>query len=78
MILPGSAARLVLERLRAGAVAARPPIRYDSDAASGPVRSYYRARSRVPAVLGSLWGAGVTVFRRSAPAIRRLPGSCRR
>ena len=59
MILPGSAARLVLERLRAGAVAARPPIRYDSDAASWLVRSYYRARSRVPAVLGSLWGAGV-------------------
>lgn len=59
VILPGSAARLVLERLRAGAVAARPPIRYDSDAASWLVRSYYRARSRVPAVLGSLWGAGV-------------------
>jgi glycosyltransferase involved in cell wall biosynthesis len=59
VILPGSAARRVLHRLRAGAVAARPPIRYDSEAASAPVRSYYRARSRVPAVLGSLWGAGV-------------------
>ena len=59
VVLPGSAARLVLERLRAGAVAARPPIRYDSEASSAPVRSYYRARSRVPAVLGSLWGAGV-------------------
>jgi glycosyltransferase involved in cell wall biosynthesis len=59
VILPGSAARRVLHRLRAGAVAARPPIRYDSGASSAPVRSYYRARSRVPAVLGSLWGAGV-------------------
>jgi glycosyltransferase involved in cell wall biosynthesis len=59
VILPGSAARRVLHRLRAGAVAARPPIRYDAEAASAPVRSYYRARSRVPAVLGSLWGAGV-------------------
>ena len=59
VVLPGSAARLVLERLRAGAVAARPPIRYDSEASSALVRSYYRARSRVPSVLGSLWGAGV-------------------
>lgn len=59
VMLPGSAARRVLQRLRAGAVAARPPIRYDSEASSVPVRSYYRARSRVPAVLGSLWGAGV-------------------
>jgi hypothetical protein len=59
VVVPGAAARLVLERLRAGALAARPPIRYDSSEASAPVRSYYRARSRVPAVLGSLWGAGV-------------------
>jgi hypothetical protein len=59
VMLPGPAARVVLERLRAGAVAARPPVRYESGGASAPVRSYYRARSRVPAVLGSLWGAGV-------------------
>ena len=59
VVLPGSAARVVLERLRSGALAARPPIRYEASGASAPVRSYYRARSRVPAVLGSLWGAGV-------------------
>jgi glycosyltransferase involved in cell wall biosynthesis len=59
VVLRGSAARAVLERLRAGALAARPPVRYDSSASSGPVRSYYRARSRLPALLGSLWGAGV-------------------
>jgi glycosyltransferase involved in cell wall biosynthesis len=59
VVLPGAAARVLLERLRAGAVAGRPPIRYDSVGASAPVRSYYRARSRVSAVLGSLWGAGV-------------------
>jgi glycosyltransferase involved in cell wall biosynthesis len=59
VILPGSSARLVLERLQRGAVAARPPILYDSRGSSAPVRSYFRARSRVPAVLGSLWGAGV-------------------
>jgi glycosyltransferase involved in cell wall biosynthesis len=59
VVLPGPTARRVLERLRAGAVAARPPVRYDASRASAPVRAYYRARSRVPAVLGSLWGAGV-------------------
>jgi glycosyltransferase involved in cell wall biosynthesis len=57
--LPGSAARRVLERLHEGAIAARPPIRYDAEASSPPVRGYYRARSNLPAVLGSLWGAGV-------------------
>ena len=59
VVLPGSSACAVLERLRDGAVAARPPIRYDSSRSSAPVRSYYRARSRVPALLESLWGAGV-------------------
>jgi glycosyltransferase involved in cell wall biosynthesis len=59
VVMQGAAALMVLERLRAGAVAARPPIRYDSRGSSAPVRSYYRARSRVPAVLFSLWGAGV-------------------
>jgi glycosyltransferase involved in cell wall biosynthesis len=59
VVLPGMSARAVLSTLRAGAVAARPPIRYDAGAATAPVRRYYRARSRVPALLGSLWGAGV-------------------
>jgi glycosyltransferase involved in cell wall biosynthesis len=57
--LTGPAARRVLQRLQDGAIAARPPIRYDADGSSAAVRRYYRARSRLPAVLGSLWGAGV-------------------
>ena len=59
VMLPGSSARVVLQRLGNDAVAARPPLRYDSSQASAAVRGYYRARSRVPAVLKSLWGAGV-------------------
>lgn len=59
VVLQGSAARRVLERLAQGALAARPPILYDSSRSSALVRRYYRARSRVPAVLGSLWGAGM-------------------
>lgn len=59
VVLGAAAARRVLERLSAGAVAARPPIRYDSSRSSALVRSYYRARTRIPAVMGSLWGAGV-------------------
>jgi glycosyltransferase involved in cell wall biosynthesis len=57
--LDGASARIVAQRLRDGAVAARPPLLYDSSRSSAPVRSYYRARSRIPAVLRSLWGAGV-------------------
>lgn len=59
VVLYGSSALAVVGRLRAGAIAARPPIRYDSSRSSPSVRSYYRARSRMPSVLKSLWGAGV-------------------
>jgi glycosyltransferase involved in cell wall biosynthesis len=59
VVLCGASALAVADRLRAGAVAARPPIRYDSSRSSRSVRSYYRARSRMPSVLKSLWGAGV-------------------
>jgi len=59
VVLSGAAARRVLERLSAGAMAARPPIQYDSSRSSASVRSYYRARAHIPAVMGSLWGAGI-------------------
>jgi len=59
IVLSGTAARAVLKRLAAGSPAARPPLRYDTSRSSALVRSYFRARSRMPAVLGSLWGAGV-------------------
>ncbi|GIH12937.1 glycosyltransferase [Rugosimonospora africana] len=68
VVLPPDAARQVLSRLSAGGsrsgrrgaapLAGRPPVRYDAAGATLPVRRYYRARSRIPAVLGSLWGAG--------------------
>ena len=57
--LPGASARRVAERLRDGAVAARPPVVYCSSESSAAVRRYFRARSRMPSVLGHLWGAGV-------------------
>lgn len=59
VVLPGESARRVLVRLAGGAIAARPPLCYDSSRSSAIVRSYYRARSRLPAVLRGLWGAGV-------------------
>ena len=59
VVLTAVAARRVLECLRSGpALAARPPIKYDIEHSSPLVRSYYRARAGVPAVMGSLWGAG--------------------
>ena len=59
VVLSGPAARAVLERLAAGSFAARPRLQYDTSRSSALVRSYFRARSRMPAVLGCLWGAGV-------------------
>ena len=57
--LSGASALAVIDRLNRGAVAARPRVRYDSSRSSRAVRRYYRARSRLPGVLNSLWGAGV-------------------
>ena len=60
VIISSASARQVLERLQVGpALAARPPISYETGRSAPLVRSYYRARVRVPAVMGSLWGAGV-------------------
>jgi glycosyltransferase involved in cell wall biosynthesis len=58
--LSSEAARQTLRALSDGpALAARPPISYDWSGSALLVRSYYRARSRMPAVLNSVWGAGV-------------------
>jgi hypothetical protein len=60
VIITGTVATAVLGRLATdGAVAARPPFRYDTSHSSALVRRYYRARAAVPAVMGSIWGAGV-------------------
>jgi glycosyltransferase involved in cell wall biosynthesis len=63
VVLAPQTARIVLDRLRddgdGAPPAGRPPARYDASGSSLLVRRYYRARSRIPAVLGSLWGAGV-------------------
>jgi glycosyltransferase involved in cell wall biosynthesis len=60
VVLSAMSARLVIDRLRTDSVlAARPPISYDTSGADLLVRSYYRARARVPSLMNSLWGAGV-------------------
>ena len=49
----------VLDRLTVGDVlAARPVARMNADGASILVRSYYRARARLPQLHSSLWGGG--------------------
>ena len=56
---PPAAVLAVAEELTRGpALAARPPARYDVDAASAPVRWYYAARARMPSLHRALWGAG--------------------
>jgi hypothetical protein len=44
---------------RDGALAARPPLVYDTSSSSWIVRRFHRARVELPAVMGSLWGAGL-------------------
>ena len=57
--ISAAAVLAVLDRLAQGDVlAARPDSRYDSDGASALVRSYYRARGRIPQHKLAMWGAG--------------------
>jgi len=54
------AVRAVFDSLNTGPyLAARPAYRYDTAGASGSVKAYYRARTRIPANSQGLWGAGV-------------------
>ena len=48
--------------------AARPPIAYDTDRSSWPVRRYYAARNRMPSVMNAMWGGGVYALNRAARA----------
>ena len=70
VVLKGGAAQVVLERLRAGGDRrpASSPLRERRRLA--PVRSYYQARSRIPAVLGSLRGPGSAASQPPASTLR--------
>jgi glycosyltransferase involved in cell wall biosynthesis len=57
--ISGEAVCAVLEVLRAGSLlAARPSAVYDLQRANPVIRSYYRARNRIPSLQRGLWGAG--------------------
>ena len=57
--MDGRSAVAVLTALRDGAIAARPPFRYDTTGASRLVQRFYRQRIRLPSVHAELCGAGV-------------------
>ncbi|MFT3852374.1 MAG: glycosyltransferase [Ilumatobacteraceae bacterium] len=57
--VPGSSALATLRAMRDGAVAARPPLTYDTSGAAWLVRRYYAARRRLRSVTTDLCGAGV-------------------
>jgi glycosyltransferase involved in cell wall biosynthesis len=60
VLVSGTAVHAVLEHLsRPGALAARPPLVFATSSSSWVVRRFYRARAQIPAVMGSLWGAGM-------------------
>ncbi len=54
VVLTGRMADDVLTALRDGAVAARPPVRFDTSASSAIVRSFYRARTKLPTLMQEL------------------------
>lgn len=67
-----TALRMVLDRLDRGDVlAVRPAFRYDDSGASWQVKSFYRARRRMPSTNRALWGAGAYAL--SEEGHRRLP-----
>ena len=69
VLVSGRSLEAVFRRLEDGeALAARPPLVYDSSTSSWVVRRFYRARCELPAVLGSLWGAGMYVLSASGRA----------
>lgn len=58
VVLTARAAIDVLTALGNGAIAGRPPHRFDASHASLPVRRWYAVRERLPSITGALWGAG--------------------
>ena len=64
-----SALRMTFERLnQPGALSARPAFEYDTTGASWAVRSFYRARRRLPSTNSALWGAGAYAMSASGRA----------
>ncbi|WPR66103.1 glycosyltransferase family 2 protein [Glutamicibacter protophormiae] len=60
-----TAVRMVFQHLSDGPnLAARPAFVYDDGAATWPVRSFYRARRRLPSTTRALWGAGAYALSR--------------
>ena len=59
VVLTARAARDVLTALTEGpALAARPPILFDTSGAHWAVRTWYAIRRRLPSIQNALWGAG--------------------
>lgn len=56
--LTGRAALATVRALEQGAVAGRPPHRFDTRGASWVVRRWYAVRERLPSIQTALWGAG--------------------
>ncbi|GAB3041616.1 hypothetical protein GCM10027052_24260 [Parafrigoribacterium mesophilum] len=59
VVMTAAAALAVMDALgRGDALAARPPIHFDTSGARWLVRSWYSVRVRLPSIRSALWGAG--------------------
>ena len=69
VVVPATSLLEVLDVLTRGpALAARPPVEYATDSCSAVVRSYFRARTRIPVLMSALWGAGLYALSREGRA----------
>jgi glycosyltransferase involved in cell wall biosynthesis len=66
VVLSGRMADDVLTSLREGAIAARPPVHFDTSGASAIVRSFYRARTKLPTLMHELCIGGLYSLSASA------------
>jgi glycosyltransferase involved in cell wall biosynthesis len=59
VVMSARTALAVIARLApGGALAARPPLSFDTAHSGWPVRRWYRVRTRLPSIRAVLWGAG--------------------
>lgn len=66
---PGALAGVIRTLDGEGVLAARPEYRNDVMGADTVVRSYYRARNRIPSMSESMWGAGVYGLSRAGHSV---------
>lgn len=73
VILSSKTARILIESLHSGSIAARPHYIYDTSRSDAMVRSYYRTLARVQSSRNSLWGGVYALSQRGRSRFATFP-----